>query len=148
MRPVPLEILLSRYTPVPESGCWIWDGPVEAAKGYGQVWFKGKTLKAHRFFYEQLRGVIPNNLTLDHLCRVRCCVNPDHLEAVSSRTNVLRGTGLSANFAKQTACKNGHEFTEANTYFSKRNNSRTCRTCMRAYQKIWNRNKRLKNRVA
>ena len=109
--------VLNRYTPIPESGCWIWDGMVNM-KGYGKISINGNVILAHRYFYEQLRGPIPVGLFPDHLCRVPPCVNPAHLEIVTMRENTLRGIGPTARYAKATHCIHGHAFTEENTYYS------------------------------
>jgi len=87
---------------------------------------------AHRLSYETEIGPIPEGLELDHLCRVRSCVNPLHLEPVTHQENVRRGEG--ANFWRnKTHCPQGHEYTEENTGISNRNNEkcRYCRECKR-----------------
>lgn len=89
------------------NGCWLWDKRCES-QGYAVVRFMGRHLKVHRLMFELVRGSIPNGLHLDHLCRNRNCVNPDHLEAVSHKENVLRGEGPTAINAKKTHCKRGH----------------------------------------
>ena len=71
-------------------GCWLWQGAINT-NGYGNFHNKGRTVKAHRFAYEICVGEIPKGLTIDHLCRVRHCVNPSHLEPVTMRENFLRG---------------------------------------------------------
>jgi hypothetical protein len=106
--------------------CWLWHGTV-TDKGYGHFWLDGRMVSAHRRSYELYVGEIPEGLTLDHLCRVRRCVNPDHLEPVSNRENVLRGASPPALQAAQEACHRGHPFDEANTY--RWRNSRQCRAC-------------------
>jgi hypothetical protein len=70
--------------------CWEWTGTI-TAQGYGQLRANGRLQKAHRFVYEWLVGPIPDGLTLDHLCRNRRCVNPEHMEPVSLQTNLARG---------------------------------------------------------
>lgn len=107
--------------------CWLWTKPV-TDKGYG-VYFHGKkrTL-AHRFSYEMANGPIPKGLVLDHLCRNTLCVNPDHLEAVTQKENVLRGFGIGAKFARRTHCNNGHEFNEKNTEL-RSDGGRRCTVC-------------------
>lgn len=72
--------------------CWIWKRKPNA-KGYGQLRNPrtGRTTTAHRYAYELVVGPIPDGLTIDHLCRVRACVRPDHLEPVTNRENLLRG---------------------------------------------------------
>ncbi|MFF8534104.1 HNH endonuclease signature motif containing protein [Streptomyces sp. NPDC015532] len=110
-----------------EGGCWEWTGHVKP-NGYGQVRINRRPLHAHRVAYEALRGSIPDGLVIDHLCRNRRCVNPDHLEPVTHRTNILRGTGPAARNARRTHCIRGHRFDAANTYVAP-NGARNCRTC-------------------
>jgi hypothetical protein len=69
--------------------CWVWTRARDA-NGYGALGRNGKTLSAHRFVYEQLIGPVPDALELDHLCCNPACVNPDHLEPVTHRTNMER----------------------------------------------------------
>jgi hypothetical protein len=107
--------------------CWDFMGKPTRA-GYGQIGVDGRTLLAHRFSYELLVGPIPEELTLDHLCRRRICVNPDHLEVTELGVNVMRGYGACAQHARKTRCKRGHEFTEENTYRPPRG-GRQCRAC-------------------
>lgn len=107
-------------------GCWLWSA-ARTADGYGNIKVDGKARRAHRLAYELSVGEIPAGLDLDHLCRNRSCVNPDHLEPVTRRENVLRGDGLAALRAKQTHCKSGHEFTPENTYTG--SGGRSCRRC-------------------
>jgi len=99
-----------------------------SANGYGKVNIDGKAKLAHRVVYEALVGPIPEGLQLDHLCRNRACVNPAHLEPVTQRVNILRGTGTAAVHAAKTHCINGHPFDEANTYLYQ-GNKRMCRRC-------------------
>ncbi len=112
-------------------GCWLWTGAkTKRENGYGCVVVEKRRYVAHRWLYEQFVGSIPDALTLDHLCRVRLCVNPDHLEPVTQRENTLRGVGLTAQQARQTQCKNGHPLSGSNLY-TKPNGGRQCRTCHR-----------------
>src|SRR3990172_4635332 len=106
-----IETIMSRIESITESGCMIWMGATQD-KGYGTVKWNGKTARVHRLIYTLLKGTIPLGMTLDHLCRVRCCVNPDHLEVVTGKENTLRGIGLSAIHARKTHCIHGHNFTE------------------------------------
>ena len=122
-----IEKFLERVEPEPNSGCWLWVGHVND-NGYGLFHVNGRNVRAHRFAYEHYRGPIPEGLDLDHLCRVRCCVNPDHLEAVTRQVNLLRGIGFAAARAAQTHCIHGHKFTTENTGYDK---GRYCRRCKR-----------------
>lgn len=102
------ERILARTEKVTESGCWIWMGALNG-NGYSKIaTHTGPKIKrmrlCHRLMYEHLRGAIPFGLTLDHLCRVRCCVNPWHLEPVTHRENVLRGASVLAANARKAAC--------------------------------------------
>ena len=117
-------------------GCWIFGGSTSRG-GYGQIRTGGHLESTHRVTFEYFLGAIPEGLVLDHLCRVRDCCNPWHLEPVTQRINILRGDGpLTAgiqNAAYQrakTGCDNGHAFTETNTYITSQGN-RQCRECKR-----------------
>lgn len=103
------ERLMALCEPVTESGCWIWLGAL-SHNGYGFIGTGegNKIRRAHRVSYELHIGPIPEGMQLDHLCRVRCCINPWHCEVVTLKENVLRGVGLSAQNARKTHCKNGH----------------------------------------
>jgi hypothetical protein len=85
--PVPMNPL-TRYE-VDQKGCWIWKGAVHAT-GYGQIKWKGQSTVAHRVVYELTKGAIPKGLYLDHLCSVKLCVNPEHLEPVTQKVNIQR----------------------------------------------------------
>lgn len=107
--------------------CWLWTGTLDAY-GYGVVSVGSKTRKAHRVVYELERGTIPDKLVCDHICRVRHCVNPEHIELVNNGVNVLRGVSNSAINKRKTHCKHGHELTPENTYTYPRG-WRGCRKC-------------------
>lgn len=111
---------------VQPDGCWAWAAQIDRY-GYGRFKAGGIYYYAHRYAYEHLRGAIPKGLQIDHLCRNRGCVNPEHLEAVTQRENILRGDSLTTRRSAQQACKRGHLFDEANTYLWR--TSRICRTC-------------------
>lgn len=115
--------------------CWLWTAAQNGA-GYGQLRVnRSSNVYAHRFAYELLVGPIPEGLQLDHLCRVRNCCNPDHLEAVTPKVNTNRSTASEANRARhaaRTECVNGHPFTDDNTWFEPKRGVRHCRVCARA----------------
>lgn len=111
-------------------GCWQWRGLI-MPDGYGQVQMVGANARvAHRVAYEEVKGPIPAGLVLDHLCRNRSCVNPEHLEPVTHRENVLRGVNYIAQNANKTRCHKGHPFSPENTYV-KPGGNRICKTCRR-----------------
>jgi hypothetical protein len=106
--------------------CWLWLGALNS-EGYGNFWFAGKTVKAHRVGFEHYRGEIPEGMQLDHLCRNRACVNPWHLEIVTNQENAQRG----AKGRLVTHCPQGHELIEENTYRPPSDGRRRCLTCRR-----------------
>lgn len=109
--------------------CWLWMGATNS-RGYGCWGVDGVSQLAHRVAYETLVGPIPEGLTIDHLCMVKTCVNPAHMEPVSVRENIRRA--VEAN--RPTRCPYGHEYTPANLYVSTRADGRTkysCRRCTR-----------------
>lgn len=93
--------------------CWEWIGQL-GAQGYGVFSFQRKDTAAHRWIYQRLVGPVPAQLELDHLCRNRSCVNPDHLEPVTHKENVLRGSGVAAMHARKTHCIRNHELSGSN----------------------------------
>lgn len=109
--------------------CWLWTSYINS-RGYGYVPKNGTSRAAHRIAYELVIGPIPKGLEIDHLCRVRRCVRPDHLEAVTTKENILRGTCPPAINSKKTSCASGHAFTEENIYITP-NGRRNCRECRR-----------------
>lgn len=119
----------------PELGpCWIWKAG--KSDGYGSFCVNGRTVHAHRFAYLNLRGEIPEGLEPDHLCRIRRCVNPFHLELVSQKVNILRGDGPPAQNARKTFCKRGHPLNSTNTRIRK-NGNRECRICSNEQSRRW-----------
>ena len=86
--------------------------------------------KVERVAYEMVVGPIPDGLQIDHLCRVRNCVNPDHLEPVTPRENTMRGYSIQAQNARKTHCIHGHPF-EGNTY-ARPDGNRECAVCKKA----------------
>ena len=113
--------------------CWHWTGAVNSG-GYGCFWDGNKFVVAHRFAYEILIGPIAAGFTLDHLCRVRPCVNPTHLDVVTLRVNTLRGDTIVTHNMQKTHCVHGHPFDLFNTYF-RRDGARACRQCRSQRQK-------------
>lgn len=126
-------------TPVPfwhrvvedhDSGCWLWTG-AKTSTGYGQVRIGMRMHYVHRVAYEWIHGHIEPSLVIDHLCRNHACVNPGHLDAVSTRENILRGTGNAAKNASKTHCPHGHPLSGHNLRIAK-NGQRYCFTCKMA----------------
>ncbi|QOR55386.1 MAG: hypothetical protein SHS37scaffold145_37 [Phage 71_18] len=134
--PLAMAPLLERIEPGP-GGCWLWTAGTNSG-GYAQVKRRGKKRMVHRLVYELLVGPIPEALVLDHLCRVRHCVNPAHLEPVTQQVNIGRGVGLAPAQTQRTHCPAGHPYDEANTYRTpSRPNARYCRTCHRSHSRAW-----------
>jgi HNH endonuclease len=126
------EKLENRIIPEPNSGCWIWIGPLRDKKeGYGGAMWAGRAWRTHRLVYTLLKAPVPSELTIDHLCRNRICCNPDHLEVVTRRVNVERGEGVAPKNFVKTHCPQGHEYTEENTYVWR--DQRFCRACHKTY---------------
>lgn len=118
-------------TPEMNTGCWLWTGVVRK-DGYGQInmplnGMKKRTRMAHLFAYEAFVGEVPDRLELDHLCRMRCCVNPDHLEPVTRKENVRRVVSPCAQQMAKTHCPKGHPYSGDNLYQT--SYSRYCRAC-------------------
>lgn len=110
--PSPWHVRLLGKIELAPSGCWIWMASCRP-DGYGQIWTplvggRRSLLSAHRAVYELARGEIPEGLDLDHLCRVRRCVNPLHLEPVTRAENILRGECPAARNARRRRCADGH----------------------------------------
>lgn len=123
--------ILDRIAFEPTTGCWLWIGS-HNCNGYGSLWRDGASRLAHREVYEATVGPISPGLTCDHLCRVRCCVNPDHIEPVTNRVNILRGVGATAQKARKSECMRGHPLSGDNVIWQKGGRGRACRTCENA----------------
>jgi hypothetical protein len=120
------------------NGCWEWTKGKDI-KGYGRcsMFFGGRREQmAHRVSYLLFKGDIPEGLSLDHLCRNRKCVNPDHLEPVTNHENILRGEGGAGINARKTHCIHGHEFTPENTII-RSVGGRSCRICAYRRKDAW-----------
>lgn len=131
MPPLAIEERIRRFWKrVDKSGdCWLWMGS-HYPSGYGVARdiLTGKQGYAHRVAFKLLVGDIPKELQIDHLCRVRNCVNPTHMELVTPKVNTLRGNSMSAIHAVKTHCPAGHLYDEINTYLDS-DGSRHCRMC-------------------
>ena len=116
--------------------CWNWIGARDS-RGYGLIYLaKGKRDRAHRVSFSIARGrAVVEGKVIDHLCRNTSCVNPEHLEEVTHRTNARRGTSPGAVALRRDACSLGHPFDEWGTYVMKR---RVCRLCRAAYMAEYN----------
>ena len=112
------------------NGCWNWISFIN--RGYGYFWNGKKSVRAHRYAYETFVERIPTGLVLDHLCRNTRCVNPGHLEAVSIKENILRGTGFAAVNKKKVNCKFGHAID-----YVRPSGGRECSTCSRDKLREW-----------
>ena len=121
---------------MPESGCWIWTGAIDDS-GYARISYQKINKPAHRVSYTIFVGEIPQGLEIDHKCKVRCCVNPNHLEAVTKQENQRRcDNELKGSYNRaKTHCIKGHEYSEDNIYihrsfkYGKLQHARICKTC-------------------
>ena len=113
--------------------CWVWTESLR--EGYGSFKLDGRQVDAHCVAYRWIVGEVADGCELDHLCRVRRCCNPAHLEPVSHLINVHRGISPWAVNAAKTHCPQKHKYTEDNTYLYK--GERHCRTCARERTREW-----------
>lgn len=129
----PLERLEARIDRESGAPCWLWTGPLND-QGYGRYFPNAESprpIRAHRAAYEFFVGPIPEGLELDHLCRVRHCVNPEHVEPVTHAENVRRGAAGNNKRAK-THCPQGHPYSGDNLYlYPGPRVHRGCRACVR-----------------
>lgn len=137
-----IDDIFANSMPVPHCGCWIWMGAISGTNGYGNVRSNGRYWGAHRLAYTVAKGEPPRGLYLDHLCRVRACVNPDHLDPVTPLENVRRSplgitSRLGDSCRARVSCPAGHPYSDENTYYRK-DGSRQCRAC----QKVRNKSER------
>lgn len=132
-----LEIRLKNNSTINAGGCWVWKLSKDR-DGYGQIKLPGRiTRRAHRVSYAVFNGAFDESLQLDHLCRVRSCINPDHLEPVTCAENLHRGVDVAwmVNAAK-THCPQGHEYTHENTTIERGGRSRRCKQCALARNRL------------
>lgn len=129
-----LDRLMARAIPEPNSGCMLWLSSINQF-GYGRASIgPNRRVVAHKLAYEFVYGQVPDGLELDHLCRVRCCINPAHLEPVTKIVNVRRGIAGLKHKARQAAkscCPRGHPYSGDNLFVRQRTGYRECRECMR-----------------
>jgi len=113
--------------------CWLWTA--KKSRGYGHLRVGNTFRSAHRISYEWSKGPIPDGLQIDHLCQVRACVNPAHLEAVTARTNLFRSDTPAARNAAKTHCPQNHPYDDINGY--KWGGLRYCKTCRKHRAARW-----------
>ena len=130
-----------RKTVVDDEGHWLWQGSVDWG-GYGHYAWHGFVYPAHRFAYIALRGPIAGRFELDHLCCIRHCVNPNHLDLVTHHINILRGRGAQRGGTRLVSCKRGHPFNDDNTLVRRKRyadgtvgRNRRCRICTEQYRR-------------
>ena len=139
VRPAALiDRLLKRVEFDTNGGCWLYTGALDGW-GYGFIHSGNlsddifpRMARTHRVAYHYLRGPIQDGMTIDHLCRVRCCCNPDHLEVVTQKENTMRGTSFGAKNAIKTHCVNGHDLSNAHV---DKSGYRHCVVCGRERQR-------------
>lgn len=152
---VPSEDVLARVrsdldrlvSPIPVTGCWMWMGSLSTK--YGTYYRLGRNYAAHRLVFLALGGAIPDGLVLHHKCRNCWCVNPDHLEPLSNKANVLAGTSPTAANGRKTHCYRGHPLSGDNL-LRKNRSLRECRTCYRIWRillKMFRRNRQTLRRI-
>ncbi|WP_443217247.1 HNH endonuclease signature motif containing protein [Sphingobium sp. YC-XJ3] len=124
----PIKVRLMERISV-EGECWFWTGTINP-KGYGSLSVRGRCNLAHRLSYEAFCGPIGDGLQIDHLCRNRACINPDHLEAVTASENCKRAAPFHPGSRPRTHCLRGHEFAGDNLFVG-RGGKRYCRACCR-----------------
>lgn len=120
-----------------ENGCWVWQKRI-SENGYGQVSINHKSLLAHRVAYQAFVAPLIDGLQIDHLCKNRACVNPEHLEQVTPRENIHRSDAVYKRLRTKRYCPQGHEYSKENTYYRQTKEggiNRSCMTCARENSK-------------
>lgn len=128
----PEDFIFARAMPEPNSGCWLWLLKLDK-NGYGSLKKGGRSLRAHRYVYESLVAPIPEDHEIDHLCRNRCCCNPQHLEVVTQLENIrrrLRSDKVGKYRLANTLCPHGHPYSGNNVRIAP-SGQRVCRACAR-----------------
>lgn len=136
--------LIKRRTKVSDSGCWEWQGALNAT-GYGQLTYQGKHLTAHRFSYTHLVEPIREGFWILHHCDNRICVNPEHLyqgTPINNRADMLERSGWSHPWGKRIACTKGHPYEEGSYRINKTDGSRECRICNKEHKRAYRANKK------
>lgn len=123
---------LLAFVQIDSKGCWIWQGATMWSKNlqYAVFTWRNQWCLAHRASYNLFVGPLPEDLTIDHLCRHTLCVNPEHLELVTQQENILRGDGPTAINSRKIQCIHGHPFDSENTAY-RPNGGRYCKQCNR-----------------
>jgi hypothetical protein len=116
------------FTPGNTDECWEWQGS-RFINGYGRLYVNGVAFYAHRLAHEHFVGPIPNGLVIDHLCRNKLCVNPTHLETVTSGENTIRGMHPNMVTHREKRCRRGHEIVGYNALLNATNGRKQCRRC-------------------
>lgn len=129
----PMERFFSKVVISRNTSCWVWTDHLEF--GYGIFSIRGTIFRAHRFAYIIYKGAIEEGLVIDHLCRNKRCVNPDHLEAVTQSLNITRGK-LPTSKPIRAFCAQGHPLSGRNRLPRGKTGAR-CRICKRTYSREW-----------
>lgn len=111
----PIRDRLTKSMVIDQNGCWVWQ--LKKHNGYGKVTYLGRTHRAHRLMWQCDRGEIADGLVLNHKCRNRACINPDHLEPITNKENILAGICAAAINAKKTHCSRGHILAGRNVFY-------------------------------
>ena len=126
-----MDRLISKIV-LDENDCWLWTGGTYGP-GYGKITVESNRARScHLLTYEHFRGSVPQGQELDHLCRVRRCANPWHLEAVTHRENTLRGVAPHILLHNAARCKRGHSLIEHGEPHGPSGTRRRCRLCRNA----------------